>query len=50
MYYKIVQDKEDLVIDYLIVITWVAEYKKNVQKHCKCVCLEGEITDVDTIT
>ncbi len=47
------QDKEELVVSYLIVITWVddcryfgtddlvAEYEKNVQKHCKCV-LEGE--------
>ncbi len=53
VYYKIVQDKEELVVSYLIVITWVddcryfgtedlvAEYEKNGQKHCKCV-LEGE--------
>jgi hypothetical protein len=49
VYYKIVQDKKDLVVGYLIVITWVdncryfgtddlvAEYEKNVQKRWKCV-------------
>ncbi len=47
------QDRQDLVVGYLIVITWVddcrylgtdnlvGKYEKNVQKHCKCV-LEGE--------
>jgi hypothetical protein len=53
VYYKIVEDKGEVVVGYLIVITWVddcryfgtdrlvEEYEANVQKNCKCV-LEGE--------
>jgi hypothetical protein len=53
VYYKIVEDRNGVVMGYLIVITWVddcryfgtdhlvAEYEKNVQENCKCV-LEGE--------
>jgi hypothetical protein len=53
VFYKIVDDKKGEVAGYLIVITWVddcryfgteemvAEYERNVEKHCKCV-FEGE--------
>ena len=53
VFYKIMQDKDGLVKDYVIVITWVddcryfgtdlliAEYERNVKEHCKCV-FEGE--------
>jgi hypothetical protein len=53
VYYKIVEDRNGVVMGYLIVITWVddcryfgtdhlvAEYENNVQENCKCV-LEGE--------
>ncbi len=54
VYYKIVEDKDGVVVGYLIVMTWVddcryfgtdhlvAEYEANVQKNCKCVLEEGE--------
>jgi hypothetical protein len=52
-FYKILEDKEGMVTDFIIVITWVDDcryfgtdlliqaYEQDVQKHCKCT-MEGE--------
>ncbi len=53
VFYKIMQDEWGVVVDYIIVITWVdacryfgtkrmvEEYERNVKQHCKCV-FEGK--------